>query len=289
MKTDVYDIINERILALLDQNLNPWRKPWTAAAQKPPMNLLSRKAYRGINVLLLGMAPHESPYWVTYRQAEQAGGHVKKGEKSSIAVFWKMLDKADAKNPEKEKHIPLLRYYSIFNVEQCEGVDAPANKPLELFDHDPIAEAEKIVAAFPKPPTIEHADKSRAFYRPETDTVNMPPLDRFAKAEEYYSTLFHELTHATGHASRLNRDMKGNAQSAAYGREELIAEMGAAYLCGLAGILNQTEANTAAYLDAWRRIIKQDKRAVVLAAGAAQRAVDLITNANAAQAEEVES
>jgi antirestriction protein ArdC len=137
----------------------------------------------------------------------------------------------------------------------------------------------------PQPPAITHADERRAFYRADTDTVNVPPLARFEKAAEFYATLFHELTHATAHPSRLNRKTDGpqGFGTVNYGREELVAEMGGAYLCGRAGILDETAENSAAYLDGWRALIKQDRRAVVLAAAAAQKAVDFITNANAAQ------
>ena len=275
-KRDVYDMINERILALLDQGTNPWRKPWISAAQKPPQNLISRKPYRGINTLLLGMAPYESPYWLTYKQATEAGGTVRKGEKASIAVFWKMLDVVDHHTQEGTQ-VPMLRYYSVFNVEQCEGVQAP-QEPVETFEHNSIELAEALVAAMPNPPAIVNESNRQAYYRLEKDHVNMPLMERFQNVEEYYSTLFHELTHATGHKSRLDRAMSGSFGSVLYGREELIAEMGAAYLCGLANILDRTANNTAAYLDGWRRTIKEDKRAVVVAAGAAQKAVDYITN-----------
>ena len=281
-KTDVYQIITDRILALLDAGVNPWRKPWHAAAWKPPQNLLSRRPYRGVNVLLLGLSPYSSPYWVSFKQALQAGGNVKKGEKASLAVFWKLYDKTDKADPSQRERIPVLRYYHVFNVEQCEGVAYPPPDDVPSFPHDPIAEAERIAAAMPNPPTITHTEERRAFYRQETDTVNIPPLARFDKAAEYYATLFHELTHATGAKDRLARKLGSPFGSMDYGREELIAEMGAAYLCGLAGILDQTEDNSAAYLDGWRAIIKQDRRAVVLAAGAAQKAVDLITNAQPA-------
>ena len=284
MKADVYQIITDRILAMLDAGVNPWRKPWRAAAYKPPQNLLSRRPYRGVNVILLGLSPYASPYWMSYRQTLQAGGHVKKGEKASLAVFWKMFDKADSADPTKRERIPVLRYYNVFNVEQTEGVDYP--KPeVPTFTHDPIVEAERIAAAMPQPPTITHADERRAFYRQETDTVNVPPLARFEKAAEYYSTLFHELTHATAHPSRLNRKTEGPQAfgSVNYGREELIAEMGSAYLCGRAGILDETADNTAAYLDGWRALIKADRRAVVLAAAAAQKAVDYIAPAPAVE------
>lgn len=282
MKADVYQIITDRILAMLDAGVNPWRKPWRAAAYKPPQNLLSRRPYRGINVILLGLSPYASPYWMSYRQTLQAGGHVKKGEKSSLAVFWKLFDKADQTDPTKRERIPVLRYYNVFNVEQTEGVEYPKAE-VPTFTHDPIAEAERIAHAMPQPPTITNADEARAFYRAETDTVNVPPLVRFEKAAEYYSTLFHELTHATAHPSRLNRKTEGpqGFGSANYGREELIAEMGSAYLCGKAGILDETADNTAAYLDGWRALIKADRRAVVLAAAAAQKAVDYIAPAPA--------
>ena len=284
MKADVYQIITDRILAMLDAGVNPWRKPWRAAAYKPPQNLLSRRPYRGVNVILLGLSPYASPYWMSYRQTLQAGGHVKKGEKASLAVFWKLFDKADSADPTKRERIPVLRYYNVFNVEQTEGVEYPKAE-VPTFTHDPIAEAERIAHAMPTPPTITNADERRAFYRQETDTVNVPPLARFEKAAEYYSTLFHELTHATAHPSRLNRKTEGpqGFGSANYGREELIAEMGSAYLCGKAGILDETADNSAAYLDGWRALIKADRRAVVLAAAAAQKAVDYIAPAPAVE------
>ena len=282
-KPDVYQIITDRILALLDAGVNPWRKPWHAAAWKPPQNLLSRRPYRGVNVILLGLSPYASPYWVSFKQAIQAGGSVKKGEKASLAVFWKLYHSREIDEQTREvKKVPVLRYYHVFNVEQCEGVAYPQPEAAPSFPHDPIQEAERIAAGFPNPPTITHTDEGRAYYRQETDTVNVPPLARFDKAAEFYATLNHELIHATGAKTRLARKLGSPFGSLDYGREELIAEMGSAYLCGLAGILDQTEDNTAAYLDGWRAIIKQDRRAVVLAAGAAQKAVDFITNAQPA-------
>lgn len=288
-RRDVYEIITERILALMDKGVNPWRRPWQTGPRRAPQNLLSRRPYRGVNVLLLGCSEYAAPYWLTFRQALAIGGNVKKGEKASIAVFWKMLDaRGDEEHPaEPGKKIPMLRYYSVFNVEQTEGIDYP--KPdLPTFTHDPIAEAEKIVAQMPTPPSITHTDHERAYYREHTDTVNVPPLERFENAAEYYSTLFHELTHATKAATRLNRkapDYDENGPQGFgtknYGREELVAEMGSAFLCGMAGIEERTLENSAAYLDGWRKVIKEDTRLVVMAAAAAQKAVDFITNAHA--------
>ncbi len=278
-KTDVYEIINEQILALLEAGTNPWRKPWHAAAQLPPQNLMSRKAYRGLNVLLLGLSPFESPYWLTFNQARAAGGNVKKGEKSRLVTFWKMFQ-ADDRTTGEKKNVPMLRYYRVFNADQCEGVATPKLE-VPSFEHNPIDAAERIAAAMPNAPQIATEDTRQAYYSPKKDVVNMPPRDRFETAEGFYEVLFHELTHSTGHASRLGRDLSGTFGETAYGREELIAEMGSAYLCGLAGITESTITNAAAYLDSWRKVIKEDKRAVVVAAGAAQRAVDFITGATA--------
>lgn len=288
MKKDVYQIVSDRILALLDAGVNPWRKPWSAAAWKPPRNLASGKAYRGINVMLLGMAPYESNYWLTFKQALDRGGNVRKGEKSSLAVFWKLYDRKaeDGATNSERKQIPVLRYYNVFNSEQCEGIETPPVPVPQTFEHDPIETAERLAAGMPQSPEIIHDDRRRAFYREHTDTVNMPLPEQFQKREEYYSTLFHELAHSTGHKSRLNRDLTGQFGDRSYGREELIAEMAAAYLCGLAGILDETVDNTAAYLDSWRGIIKEDKKAVVMAAAAAQKAVDFITAAEQAEQEE---
>ncbi len=294
-RIDVYEIITGKILALMNAGVNPWRRPWQTGPRRAPQNLLSRRPYRGVNVLLLGCSEYAAPYWLTFRQAVAIGGNVKKGEKANIAVFWKMLDaKEDADKSEYEKTIPVLRYYSVFNVEQCEGVDYP--KPdLSTFTHNPIAEAEKIVAAMPTPPTLTHTDHERAFYRPSTDTVNVPPLERFENAGEYYSTMFHELTHSTRHPLRLDRKAPEHDEegpqgfgSKNYGREELVAEMGSAFLCGMAGIEGGTLVNSAAYLDGWRKAIKEDTRLVIMAAAAAQKAVDFITNVHVQESHEAD-
>lgn len=280
-KLDVYQIVSDRILKIIDEGVNPWRKPWAAAAQRPPQNLASGKPYRGINIMLLGMAPYESPYWLTFKQALERGGNVRKGEKSSLAVFWKMYDRqAEDGDPTKPRQIPVLRYYNVFNSQQCEGIETPPLPEVQTFDHCPIEAAEALVNAMPNRPTIEHADRRRAFYRADSDTVNMPLPEQFETREMFYQTLYHELAHSTGHKSRLNRDLTGQFGSRSYGREELIAEMAAAYMSSLAGIIDDTIDNTAAYLDSWRAIIKEDKKAVVMAAAAAQKAVDYMTNAN---------
>jgi antirestriction protein ArdC len=195
-------------------------------------------------------------------------------------VFWKQLTVKDEDTGD-ERTVPLLRYYNVFNTQQCEGVEAPASRPLP--EHDPIAEAEAVTAAMPDPPSIQHQG-DRAAYVPALDVVMMPPRQQFQSPHGYYSTMFHELGHSTGHASRLAREAITNPDkfgSMDYGREELVAEMTAAFLCGATGILPATLDNSAAYVANWIATIKVDRKAVVVAAGAAQKAADSILGLSA--------
>ncbi len=233
MSIRAYDRITAKILELLDAGVVPWRKPWQCAE---PKSLRTGRTYHGINYLVLGCAPYGSPYWATFNQIKALGGHVCKGEHGWPCVFWKQWEKRtgelDADGAEIVKRIPLLRYYTVFNLEQTDGVEAPATEH-EPREHEPIAACESIVAGMPHPPTIQH-DEPRAFYRAATDTVNLPRPELFDTGEAYYATAFHELAHSTGHESRLNRKSVGQAAFGDhdYGAEELVAEMGAALLCG---------------------------------------------------------
>lgn len=271
---DVYQIVTDQILAALESGTVPWRKPWSPAGL--PVNAVSKKPYRGINPILLGLKDYADPRWVSFNQAMELGGNVK-GQKSTLIVFWKIFDKPETPE-DKARQIPLLRYYRVFNVEQCDGINLP---PLAMptAPFDPIAEAEKIIAAMPNPPTINHKGQDRAFYSPRLDSISLPNRGSFDDAGEFYCTYFHELTHSTGHASRLNRHVEeGQAQhfgDASYSKEELVAEFGAAYLCGEAGITT-TMDNSAAYINSWQRAIKNDKKLVVAAAGKGSRAADYI-------------
>ena len=275
---DVYQRITETIIRQLEAGVVPWHKPWSGGEARAPQNLVSRKHYRGINPFLLSCTPFEQPYWLTYKQAQALGGHVRRGERSTPVVFWKWLAKED--HDGKEKRIPLLRHYCVFNVAQC---DLPAGKVPTLpetvtNDVQPIEACERVVAAMPNAPAIHH-DSNGAFYRPAADAVHMPKRERFESAELYYGTLFHELTHATGHPSRLNREgITGDIRfgSRTYSREELVAEMGSAFLCGHTGIENQTLDNSASYIAGWLAKLQNDKRLVVTAAAQAQRAADFI-------------
>ena len=275
--TNVYQVVTDQIIKQLESGVAPWRKPWRC---EPPANLVSGKEYRGINPFLLASQGYGSRYWLTFNQANKLGGHVKKGEKSSLVTFWNIGEEKIIRNSEgverKSKPI-LLRYYSVFNVEQTEGI---ADK-LGLGNATPrvpnIEACEAIVKQMPNTPAMQQSD--RAWYRPSNDTVGMPSKSLFGSAEEYYSTLFHELTHSTGHKSRVGRDgIEEVAQfgSESYSKEELIAEMGAAFLCGLTGIAPATIQNSASYLQHWIERLRGDSKLLVSAASAAQKAADFI-------------
>ena len=264
MSNKVYEIVTEKILASLENGCVPWHKPWSGGGL--PMNLKSKKAYRGVNVFMLSLQGRQSRYWLSYKQATEMGGQVRKGEKSTLVVFWKRL-KVDDKATGEKKIIPMLRYYSIFNLDQIDGIEDPDK--LTLGEHKPIAEAETIVANMPNRPEIQHKEQ-RAFYAHDRDLVNMPLPESFDGAEEYYSTLFHELGHSTRHKSRLDRE-KNN-----YAQEELVAEMTSAFLCGVTGIESKTLDNSAAYINTWRKRISDDPRLVVTAGAQAQKASDYI-------------
>jgi antirestriction protein ArdC len=275
-----YDIVTDRIVAALESGTAPWRQPWPAALDGP--RNIDGRPYRGVNVwLLLAVAQAEgysSPYWLTFNQCQAKGGHVRKGARSTPVVFWKQLrvTETDDDGDRREKRIPLLRYFNVFNLEQCEGIPAPA--VVQLPQHDPIAQAEAIVAGMPHQPGVRRQGDA-AWYAPVLDLVQVPALNLFRRPDDFYSTLFHELGHATGHQSRLGRSGimdRARFGSDEYGREELVAEMTAAFLCGETGILPATIENTTAYLANWITAIKEDRKAVVLAAGAAQKAADYI-------------
>jgi antirestriction protein ArdC len=277
-----YDVVTELIIKQLESGVAPWRKPWRT---EMPANLVSKREYRGINIFLLASQGYGSRYWLTYRQAQALGGNVKKGERGTKVVFWKIseFDKENAETGEIENRKSiLLRYYTTFNLEQCEGIKSPERAPVI----NPLEQCESIVRSMPNPPGFEQ--DSRAFYRPSSDMVGMPARSAFHSAEEYYSTFFHELTHSTGHPSRVGREGIMNHNpfgSEDYSKEELVAEMGAAMLSGVAGIESQTLDNSAAYLQAWINKLKSDSRLIVSAASQAQKAADYILSRTVAETE----
>lgn len=272
----VYEMMTDRIIAQLEKGTVPWQKPWNGTTGLPK-NLQSGKVYRGINLFMLGCSGFASPYWLTFKQCKAKGGSIKAGSKATPVIFWKFLEKENSETGETDS-IPMLRYYQVFNVDQCGGIEAPDEEEAETIDFQPIEEAENIVKGFKASPKLTH-EEARAYYRPCSDMINMPKAETFRTEEEYYSTLFHEMTHSTGHEARLNRKTITDLcpfGSTNYSKEELIAEMGAAFLCGHAGIENKTIDNSAAYIQHWVRKFKDKPKMVVTAAAQAQKAADFI-------------
>ncbi len=262
------------MLALLDRGTVPWRRPWSTAVDAP-RNLQGRP-YRGINVWLLGGQGYGS-HWLTWKQIHERSGQVLKGERSTPVVFWKQLELAD--DGGETRQVPIARLYNVWNLEQCQGIEAPdaaeAQHPTPV---EALVAAERIMEGVPDPSTIKVAGL-RAFYRPGEDVVQLPFASRFASEEEWYATLFHELGHATGHEKRLHRPdvmRRDELGPVDLSREELVAEFTSSYLCAETGIEPATINNSAAYIADWTRVLKDDPRALVVAAGAAQRAADYI-------------
>lgn len=271
----VYQYVTDAITERLKSGVIPWQKTWKTKGGMPK-NLVSKKAYSGINVWMLGSLGYANPYFVSYKQAQALKGQVKKGEKGHLVVFWSMLDKE--KDGEKTS-IPMLRYYKVFNVSQCDGIETPhIEESKETVN--PLEACDSIVNGMPKPPTIE-SGKDKAYYMPSRDLVGMPDIQAFKDSEAYYATFFHELAHSTGHNSRLNR--KGIEELAGFGtksysQEELVAEMTASFLCGEAGIFNSVADNSAAYIQGWLSKLANDPKILVHAAGQAQKAANFILN-----------
>jgi len=293
-KLSVYESITQRIIEKLEAGIIPWNKPWATYGGQPTLcrNLLSQKPYRGINALLTNVAGYSSPFWMTYKQAASIGGHVNAGEKSTPIVFYK-FGKDEEREPDGEtttKTWAMCRLYHVFNLEQCTipGLKVD-DTPAQGKTFDPIPRCEEILSKCLCKPEVKHGG-DRAFYSPSLDYIGMPKPESFDNPESYYSTLFHELTHSTGHKNRLNRDGITTMHffgDSVYSKEELVAEMGAAFLSGHAGIEAKTLKNSTAYLQSWIRVLKGDSKLVITAASAAQKAADLILGSAVASPSEV--
>lgn len=281
-KVDVYQVVTDRILEALEAGYVPWHRPWKTRTDGP-LSLSTRRPYRGVNVFLLHYTAHAkgyaSPWWGTYRQIAERGGQVRKGEKATTIVYWRMIEKKDAVENVVER-IPLLRVFHVFNVDQCDGeMRIPKVDDSPLADHEPLDVCQAITTRYLalNGPTLDHGG-NRASYSPTRDAVRMPLIGQFESPEAYHATLFHELVHSTGHSSRFARPSLVEPTpfgTPDYSREELVAEMGAAFLCGEAGI-DVNYPQHAAYLDSWMKALRDDAKLLVQAAGAAQKAADLI-------------
>jgi len=266
-KTSVYQRVTDAVLAELARGTAPWRKPWQATFGLP-RNVISRRPYHGINTLALMtralVAGYEVNEWLTFKQAKDMGGFVRRGEHGQPVVFFRRIP---ADQDEEETTRWVHRTYTLFNVSQCADIPVPGSPTLAW---EPIAAAECIVEMAGVP--VRYGGDS-AYYSPQQDQVTLPPRASFDSVSGCYGTLLHELVHASGHESRLNRSF-GDRGSDAYAWEELIAELGSAMLSAVVGVPTPDYPNVAAYVDVWRRRMQRDARAIGEAAAEAQKAAD---------------
>ena len=278
-KINVYELVTERIIDELEKGIIPWNKPWTGT-RNGAYSRSTGRAYSLLNQMLL-RKPGE---YLTFNQCKEAGGKVKKGEKSSMVVFWKQVTVDDvdpATGETRKKMVPMLRYFNVFHIDQCEGIEAKY-KPEEVKPFDPIAEAEEILTTYRQREglTIENVRGDRAYYSPANDYICLPLQEQFPDPVEYYSTAFHEMIHSTGHVSRLDRLNRPAAfGSEEYSKEELVAEIGAASLVAHVGIETAaTFRNSAAYIQGWLSALRNDPKMIVSASSKAEKAVHYILN-----------
>lgn len=277
MAFDIYATITDRIIAQLENGVIPWKKPWvTAGVSGMAINYTTGKPYSLLNQMLLGR-PGE---YLSYKQCSERGGQVRKGEKASMVVFWKPLEVTEEKDGKPvKKVIPLLKYYNVFHINQCDGIESKHKG--ELPDvAETVPDAEAVVDGYCTRCGVRRNFEpgDRAFYRPSTDTVTLPELKQFRSTVGYYETLFHELTHSTGHKSRLDRlEKDARFGNDSYAKEELVAEIGAASILTMLHMDTEDSfKNNAAYIQSWLKALSNDKRLIVSAAGKAEKAINLI-------------
>lgn len=285
-RQDIYTRITNQIIVALEQGIKPWTQPWNAAHAAGPVSRPLRhngQPYSGINVVTLWASAMErhfaAPIWMTFKQACALGGHVRKGEKGAPVVYANTLVRTDIDEKtgeEIDQAIPYMKGYTVFNIEQVDGLPAHyyASASPELNPDQRVAAADAFFTDTGA--DIRHGGDS-AFYCPPEDFIQMPLFESFRHAESYYATLAHESTHWTRHKSRLDRDLgRKRFGDAGYAREELVAELGAAFLCADLGITLEDRPDHAAYIGSWLTVLKNDKRAIFTAAAHAQKAVDFL-------------
>lgn len=281
-RTNVYQMVTDRIIAELEKGRIPWEKPWTGV-RSGAYNRITKKPYSLLNQLILGKAGE----WASFKQWQDLGGHVRKGEKASFVTFWKIT----AVNEEQEdgtmitKQIPLLRYYNVFHILQVEGVDPLPEEELNT-EIEPIEEAEKILTSYwtREHITVNHIKGNKAFYSPMSDMIQLPLMEQFTNINEYYSTATYESVHSTMKETRCNRAEERKGKIVAFGseeysKEELVSEIGAASLMNILGIeTNKTFRNSTAYIQSWLKVLKNEPRWIVSASSRAEKAVEYILN-----------
>lgn len=292
MKANIYEQITSKIIEQLENGIIPWQKPWINQTGAGCISHANGKPYSLLNQMLLGCRAGE---WLTYNQIQAEGGSIKKGEKASMVVFWTFVEKYELEAVCDDKgnqldgdkgvrkvvtgYYPILKSYYVFHIEQCEGIEPKYHNEAIQYEHTPIEEAERVAMEYIAREQIklEIQNGDRACYNPLLDRVRIPEMSQYAVVEEYYSTMFHELTHSTGHSKRLNRDGIAGVHffgDEGYSKEELVAEMGAAYMCQSLGLeCDKAFKNSIGYIQSWLRELKNDKRLIVSAAAKAEAAV----------------
>jgi len=271
--------VTDRIVTKLREGVVPWKQPWTGKASGiMPRNAITKRAYSGVNVLLLWCKAqergYEVPEWMTFKQATDAGAYVRKGEKSEMVVFVSTMEKLD--DDGKPYFVPFLKAFNVFNVAQIEGLEQSEEKPT-INENEPVQDAEEFIASTGA--VIRHGE-SRAYYQPKADFIMLPDFQTFASASAYYAIAFHELIHWTNaiEHGRLDRGSRFGRKfgDSAYSAEELVAELGSAFMCAEFGFDNATIDNSAAYIDHWIKFLTDHDGAIVTAASAASKAVEFM-------------
>ena len=282
-KKDIFERVTDQIVAAIEAGAGSYRMPWNTngGLASSPINAVSRKPYRGVNVLVLWVTAQAKNYrsgtWATYKQWQELGAQVRKGEKSANVVFWKFFEVEEERQSDDaktgSKRVPMARDYWVFNAEQVDGYTEPANP--ERTESERIQSAEEF---FQRAGVVIKTGGNEACYRSSTDAVYMPPFEAFKTPSAFYSVLSHETCHWSGAAHRLNRDLSKRFGSEGYAIEELVAELGAAFLCAELGIPTDPRTDHAPYIASWLKALKNDKRAIFTAAAKAQQAVDFLAN-----------
>lgn len=291
---DLYREVTDKIISMIEKGVAPWRRTWSVYGLA--RNYVTGHIYTGINLILMNNTEHPIPYFMTFTQIKEQGGQIKKGAKGHMVIYFNMyykdsldqtlnFDEARTRsnNGEEIQVLKFIKYFTVFNIEDIEGIEFTISE-IELKPNEKIEWCESVILNMANPPELKFIDSSEAFYSPAEDFVNMPAIEQFESAESYYATLFHELVHSTGHTSRLARGEVMNHPkfgSEPYSREELLAEMGASFLCSSAQIdFNKIVENNVAYLSGWLKVLKEDSKFIFKVAAEAQKAVDYILNRN---------
>jgi antirestriction protein ArdC len=283
MQRDLYQDVTDRIIAALERGTVPWLRPWRddkSGSATEPYNAATGRPYNGVNLLILGLMPYPDLGWLTFRQAKELGGNVRRGERGTTVIFWRFVETRG--DDGERRTIPIARAYTVFNVAQCETIDpSKLKRPMP-----PVSGETDINALCERNGAIVKHGGDKAFYSPGGDYIAMPSATAFRNADNYAATLAHELVHWSAHSKRCNRDLNGRFGSASYVAEELIAEMGSAFLCARIGIPLDGLQHPS-YIESWLRVLKDDKRAIFTAASKAKEAAEFLTK-QAAESEETE-